>query len=62
MVTNTTSHGISTDSRENIIDVKNLSKHFEGLKAVDQVNFSIKSGNSLVALVLTALAKLLYST
>lgn len=44
MVTNTTSHGISTDSRENIIDVKNLSKHFEGLKAVDQVNFSIKSG------------------
>ena len=44
MATNTTSHGISTDSRENIIDVKNLSKHFEGLKAVDQVSFSIKSG------------------
>lgn len=44
MVTNT-SHGVSTDSREIIIDIKNLSKHFEGLKAVDQVSFSLKSGD-----------------
>ncbi|MHA2246186.1 MAG: ABC transporter ATP-binding protein [Candidatus Hodarchaeales archaeon] len=44
MTTETTPHDISTDSRENIIDVKNLSKHFEGLKAVNQVSFSIKSG------------------
>jgi branched-chain amino acid transport system ATP-binding protein len=27
-----------------IIEVKNLSKHFKGLKAVDKVNFKIKSG------------------
>ena len=27
-----------------LIEVKNLSKHFKGLKAVDDVNFSIKSG------------------
>jgi branched-chain amino acid transport system ATP-binding protein len=44
VATDTTSHDVSTDSRENIIDVKNLSKHFEGLKAVDQVRFSIKPG------------------
>lgn len=44
MVTNT-SLAASTDSRENIIEVKNLSKHFEGLKAVDQVSFSVKSGD-----------------
>lgn len=44
MMTNT-SHGASTDSKEIIIDVKNLSKHFEGLKAVDQVSFSVNSGD-----------------
>jgi branched-chain amino acid transport system ATP-binding protein len=27
-----------------ILDVTNLSKHFEGLKAVDEISFSIKSG------------------
>ncbi|MFX1285850.1 MAG: ABC transporter ATP-binding protein [Promethearchaeota archaeon] len=44
-MTTNTSHRASTDSREIIIEVQNLSKHFEGLKAVDQVSFSIKSGD-----------------
>ena len=30
--------------KQTILEAQNLSKHFEGLKAVDQVNFSIKSG------------------
>jgi branched-chain amino acid transport system ATP-binding protein len=29
---------------ETIIEVRNLSKHFEGLKAVDQVSFTIREG------------------
>ena len=33
-----------SDMKDNIIEVKNLSKHFKGLKAVDEVNFSIKQG------------------
>ncbi|MFX1505930.1 MAG: ABC transporter ATP-binding protein [Promethearchaeota archaeon] len=44
MVTNT-SQVRASNSRETIIDVKNLSKHFEGLKAVNQVSFSVKSGD-----------------
>lgn len=43
-MTTNTSHRAS-NSRETIIDVKNLSKHFEGLKAVNQVSFSVKSGD-----------------
>jgi branched-chain amino acid transport system ATP-binding protein len=39
--TSTTS---SLNSSDVILDVKNLSKHFEGLKAVDEVNFKIKAG------------------
>jgi branched-chain amino acid transport system ATP-binding protein len=34
----------SESNGKTIIVVKNLSKHFKGLKAVDQVNFNIKSG------------------
>ncbi|MHA2295195.1 MAG: ABC transporter ATP-binding protein [Candidatus Hodarchaeales archaeon] len=34
-----------TSENDIIIEVKNLSKHFEGLKAVDQVNFSIRAGD-----------------
>ncbi|MFX1536116.1 MAG: ABC transporter ATP-binding protein [Promethearchaeota archaeon] len=33
-----------TSDAKSILEVKNLSKHFEGLKAVNQVNFSINSG------------------
>lgn len=44
VVTNT-SQVRASNSRETIIDVKNLSKHFEGLKAVNQVSFSVKSGD-----------------
>jgi branched-chain amino acid transport system ATP-binding protein len=41
----TTSQGQSSDKEnEVLLEVKNLSKHFEGLKAVDQVNFVIKTG------------------
>jgi branched-chain amino acid transport system ATP-binding protein len=34
----------SLNSSDVILDVKNLSKHFEGLKAVDEVSFKIKAG------------------
>ena len=34
----------SETNGKTIIEVKNLSKHFKGLKAVDQVNLKIKSG------------------
>jgi branched-chain amino acid transport system ATP-binding protein len=34
----------SSEEPETILEVSNLSKHFEGLKAVDKVNFSIKQG------------------
>ncbi|MFX0124330.1 MAG: ABC transporter ATP-binding protein [Candidatus Hodarchaeota archaeon] len=34
----------SIPKEESLIKVKNLSKHFEGLKAVDQVSFSVKAG------------------
>lgn len=39
-----TSHVSSSDSREILIDIRNLSKHFEGIKAIDQVNLSIRAG------------------
>ncbi|MFW9993131.1 MAG: ABC transporter ATP-binding protein [Candidatus Odinarchaeota archaeon] len=34
----------SNSEKEIIIEARNLSKHFEGLKAVDNVNFSIRAG------------------
>ena len=39
-----TSASNSNDSDTTILEVKNLSKHFEGLKAVDNVSFTIQSG------------------
>lgn len=39
-----TSESNSNDSDTTILEVKNLSKHFEGLKAVDNVSFTIQSG------------------
>ncbi len=33
-----------SEAPETILQVFNLSKHFEGLKAIDEVNFSIKQG------------------
>lgn len=44
MATNT-SQGVSSSPEDNIlIEVKNLSKHFEGLKAVNKVSFSLRAG------------------
>lgn len=34
----------SNDSKQIILEVQNLSKHFEGLRAVDNVSFTIQSG------------------
>lgn len=44
MTINTTEDTSTRPKGEVILEVKNLSKHFEGLKAVDQVNFSIHAG------------------
>ncbi|MHA2176368.1 MAG: ABC transporter ATP-binding protein [Candidatus Hodarchaeales archaeon] len=38
------SNGTSSDLKDNLIEVKNLSKHFKGLKAVDDLSFAIKPG------------------
>jgi len=38
------SNTTNTDFKDTLIEVKNLSKHFKGLKAVDNVSFSIKQG------------------
>ncbi len=34
----------SSEEKKTLVEIKNLSKHFEGLKAVDQVSFSIRAG------------------
>ena len=44
MVTVNNSNVTSSDSGESLLEVKNLSKHFEGLKAVDQVSLTIRAG------------------
>jgi branched-chain amino acid transport system ATP-binding protein len=44
MSINTSQDNTSNPENDVIIETKNLSKHFEGLKAVDQVNFSIRAG------------------
>jgi branched-chain amino acid transport system ATP-binding protein len=43
-VTTKFSNGTSSDLKDNLIEVKNLSKHFKGLKAVDDLSFAIKPG------------------
>ncbi|MHA1994984.1 MAG: ABC transporter ATP-binding protein [Candidatus Hodarchaeales archaeon] len=44
MTTITSENQISKVERPVLIEVQNLSKHFEGLKAVDDVTFNIKAG------------------
>lgn len=44
MSQNISQEGNFNPDDDSLIKVKNLSKHFEGLKAVDQVNFSVKAG------------------
>jgi branched-chain amino acid transport system ATP-binding protein len=43
-VTTKLSNESDSNFKGNLIEVKNLSKHFKGLKAVDNVSFSIKPG------------------
>lgn len=43
--TTTISETQSIEEKETILEVENLSKHFEGLKALNRVNFSIKAGD-----------------
>jgi branched-chain amino acid transport system ATP-binding protein len=40
-----TTQKIPIESRDVILEAKNLSKHFEGLKAVDKVNFTVNAGD-----------------
>ncbi|MHA1976658.1 MAG: ABC transporter ATP-binding protein [Candidatus Hodarchaeales archaeon] len=44
MTSTTKEKDVSISERPVIIEALNLSKHFEGLKAVDNVNFKIKAG------------------
>ncbi|PWI47262.1 ABC transporter ATP-binding protein [Candidatus Heimdallarchaeota archaeon B3_Heim] len=44
MTTTFSEKQVSNSQRSVLIEVQNLSKHFEGLKAVDDVNFKIKAG------------------
>ncbi|MFX1516649.1 MAG: ABC transporter ATP-binding protein [Promethearchaeota archaeon] len=44
MSVNTSQVTSSSEERKIIVEIKNLSKHFEGLKAVNDVSFNIRAG------------------